>query len=228
MTSTARESDLQHKPSKKEWRVINTGRAAAALLLTATFALASCSGSGSSGSSSGIATNARVTVSSSASQSNPPRPTTFTSKAYGYTLTVPAGWSTRQAFAKWDGESELDGSSAFVDLIGTPSDSKGVWAAAGRTNRDLAADTTFAITWNYHYHGDHCPRRPDMRNRLTIGGRPGVLLAYNCGILINFAVTVDHGVEYWYTFVDRGVAAATDPADHATFLKMLSSVQFAH
>jgi hypothetical protein len=65
-----------------------------------------------------------------------------------------------------------------------------------------------------------------MRNRVTIGGQPGVLLAYNCGILINFALTVDHGVEYWFVFVDQGVPAATDPTDHAPFLKMLSSVQF--
>ena len=59
-----------------------------------------------------------------------------------------------------------------------------------------------------------------------MGGQPGVLLAYNCGILINIAATVHHGVGYWFAFRDPAVAAATDPADHAAFMDILRSVQF--
>jgi len=54
-----------------------------------------------------------------------------------------------------------------------------------------------------------------------------VLLAYNCGILINIATTVRHGVAYQFVFRDGGVPAATDPADNATFMQMLRSVHFA-
>jgi hypothetical protein len=53
-----------------------------------------------------------------------------------------------------------------------------------------------------------------------------VLLAYNCGILINHAVTVHHGVGYDFAFRDPTVAAATDPTDHAALLDILGSVQF--
>lgn len=196
-------------------------------LLAALSLVASCSSGGSSGSTSSAANHPSAPPqSSSSSHSVASTPKTFTSKTYGYTLSVPAGLTPRQAFAKWDGESELDGDSAQVDLMGHPGESKGVWIAAARSKRDLAADTAFAITWNAHYHGDYCPSRPNMRDRVTIGGQPGVLLAYNCGILVNFAVTVDRGVEYWFTFVDRGLAAANNPSDRATFLKMLSSVRF--
>jgi hypothetical protein len=196
-------------------------------LLTAVFLVASCSSDGSSGpSSSAIRQSGAAPGSSTHSQSSAPKPTTFTSKAYGYTVTVPAGWASRQAYEKWDGEWELDGTSNAVDLFGEPSVSKGVWAAAAPSQRDLAAEAAFAIVWNAHYHGDFCPHRPTTRSRVTIGGRPGVLLAYNCGILINMAVTVDHDVEYWFVFVDRGVVAANDPADHLTFLRMLRSVHF--
>jgi diaminopimelate decarboxylase len=141
-------------------------------------------------------------------------------------LTVPAGWTSRQAPAKWDGESELDGSSALADLLGQPGETQGVWAAAARSKRDLAAWASFMIAWNAHYHGDTCPHRPNTRNRVRVGAQPGVLLAYNCGILVNNVATVHNGVGYFFVFVDHGVAAATDPTDHATFLKILRSVKF--
>ena len=197
-------------------------------LLAAVTLIASCSASSQSASPPAATSGGSATLplpSTATPQTTAASATTFTSARYGYTVTVPAGWTSRQAFAKWDGESELDGESAYVDLLGQPAESKGVWAAAARTKRDLATDTTFAIAWNTRYHGDTCPVRP-TRSRVTVGGRPGVLLAYGCGILINFVVAVHRGVEYWFVFVDQGVPAATDPADHATFLGILKSVQF--
>jgi diaminopimelate decarboxylase len=109
--------------------------------------------------------------------------------------------------------------------MGLPGESKGVWAAAARSRGDLATDTSFAVRWNEHYHGDTCPA-PPAKSRVTVGGQPGVLLAYGCGILINFVVTIHHGDEYWFVFVDRSVSAPTDSADSATFLAMLRSVRF--
>ena len=198
--------------------------AALGSLLAAIGLVTSCSGSGSSA----VTPGASVMVpppSAAAPQPTAPKPTTFTSKAYGYTVTVPPRWTTRQAFANWDGESELDGDSAFVDLLGHPAESNGVWAAAARSKGDLATDTTFAIAWNKHFHGDFC-QHPPTRSRVTVGGQPGVLLAYNCGILVNVVVTVHRGVEYWFAFVDQSVPAAFDPTDRATFLDILKSVQF--
>ena len=196
------------------------------LSLLAVLVLAACSSNSSSGSTSpGSSQTSGTHQSSSASSSISPTPTAFTSQAYGYSLTVPARWSTRQAYVKWDGKSELDGTATEADIIGQPGETRGVWAAAAPTKLNLAAETAFAIKWNTDLHGDYCPRRPTMRTRVLVGHQPGVLLAYNCGILVNTAVTVHRGVEYWFSFVDHGVAAASDPADHAMFMRILSSIQ---
>ena len=75
-------------------------------------------------------------------------------------------------------------------------------------------------------HGDTCPAKPETRNQITVGDGPGILLEYDCGILINLAAAVHHGVGYQFGFRDPTVKAATDPADHATFLDILKSIQF--
>ena len=189
-------------------------------LIAAVGLVTSCSGSGSSA----VTTGGSPTLPRSSATA--PQPRTFTSKSYGYTVTVPARWTARQAFEKWDGTSELDGTSALVDLFGQPNETKGIFAAATPWKRGLAAYRTFLITWNAHYHGDYCPAEPNTTSRVTVGGQPGVLLAYNCGILVNNVVTVHGGVGYLFAFVDQGIPAATDPTDHATFLMFLRSVQF--
>jgi hypothetical protein len=195
-------------------------------LLAAVALVSSCSGSSSPATTTGA--SATLPRSSAGTpHSIAPQPRTFTSKAYGYTVTVPAHWTSRQSFAKWDGESELDGDSAFVDLLGQPAESRGVWAAAARSRGDLATDTTFAMAWNTHFHGDTCPG-PPTRTRVTVGGRPGVLLAYDCGILVDFVVTIERGIEYWFVFVDQVMPEANDRADRATFAGILKSVRFPH
>ncbi|MEO8229596.1 MAG: hypothetical protein ABI628_07520 [Chloroflexota bacterium] len=76
------------------------------------------------------------------------------------------------------------------------------------------------------FHGDTCPPKPDAQDPIIIGGDPGILVAWNCGILINNALTVPNGVGYQFLLRDPAVHAATDPADRAVFLAMLESVQF--
>lgn len=77
---------------------------------------------------------------------------------------------------------------------------------------------------NARDHGDTCPAKPETKHRITIGGGPGVLLTYNCGILINLAAAVHHGVGYQFGFRDPTVQAATDPADQTAFLAILESI----
>jgi hypothetical protein len=206
--------------------VIVTNVVGCASLLTAVIVITSCSsGGGAPGSSSPVSSNAATTPSSSgASQSTAPEPKMFTSATYGYRVPLPAEWTTIQALDKWDGQSGLTFDySAQVDQFGSASTA--VFAVAAHWKRDLAAYTRFWIVWNARYHGEHCPPAPNTRNPITIGGQPGVLLAYNCGILINIAATVHSGVGYSFSFRDLGVQAATDPTDHATFLNILRSVQ---
>ena len=72
---------------------------------------------------------------------------------------------------------------------------------AGRT--DSPPMPRYLIASTARYHSDTCPRRPNGQAGIAIGGRPGVLLEYNCGILINLAATVSHGVGYVFTFPRR-------------------------
>jgi hypothetical protein len=131
-------------------------------LLAALLLIASCSASSTPSSSSPASSQTGSTPRSSGSSQVSADPTTFTSASYGYTLTVPAGWTSRQAFEKWDIQSELDGASILADLLGQPSESRGIFVAAARWKRDLAAYTTYLIAWKAHYH-EFCPQRPNTR-----------------------------------------------------------------
>ena len=75
-------------------------------------------------------------------------------------------------------------------------------------------------------HAATCPATPDAKDTIEIGGAPGRMLAWNCGILINGAVTVYDGTGYLFGFRDPAVHAATDAADRAAFLQLLHSVYF--
>lgn len=196
------------------------------LLLAALFLIGSCSsGSATSSSSPGSSHTGTAPQSSGSSQASA-APGTFTSATYGYTLTPPAHWTSTQASGKWDGRSGLDIDASQVDKFRSPLTDPAFWAVATQWQRSLAAFTSFAISWTNSFHGDTCPVEPARRSPIIVGGQPGVLLAYDCGLLINYAVTVHHGVGYWFVLRDQGVQAATDPADHATFLHVLKSVQF--
>jgi hypothetical protein len=160
-----------------------------------------------------------------ASRTAGPSPTTFTSSTYGYTLRLPPGWTSVQAKKAWDGKAPLSSYSPLVDqLVGTYNASS--WALAAPSKQKLAAYTAEMIVANAHDHGDTCPPKPELRRRITIGGGPGMLLAYNCGILINLAAAVHHGVGYQFGFRDPTVNAATDPTGQAAFLAILASMQF--
>lgn len=195
--------------------------AAFGTLFAAVTLVASCSGS-TSAPTSASTRGASATLSPSSAAAH----TTFTSAKYGYTVTLPAQWSAAPALQRWDRRSGLSLDSPEVDQFFSSVTGRGSFAVAGRWNGDLAAYTTFLIAFTHRTHGDTCPPKPNTKSPVTIGGQPGVLLAYNCGILINMAATVRHGVGYQFVFRDSGVSAASDPADHAVFLKMLRSVRF--
>jgi hypothetical protein len=162
----------------------------------------------------------------SATSSSSAAPTTFTSAKYGYTLTVPANWTTAQAGSTWDGHTALSIDAGQVDEFFSDVEGKGSFGVAARWTRDLAAYTRWLVAWTQLTHGGTCPPKPETTTPVTIGGQPGVLLEYNCGILINIAATVRHGVAYQFVFRDDGVQAASDPGDHAVFLQILRSVKF--
>ena len=188
--------------------------------------VAACSSEASSGSSDETSSSPVATsTASSTAATVEAKSTSFTSETYRYTLTLPAGWTSAQASKTWDGKSGLKSDSPEVDQFLAPSavTSTGVAAPSDQT---LAASTDAVIAATARYHGDTCPPTPEAQDPITIGGDPGMLVAWNCGILINIAVTVHNGVGYQFLWRDPAVKAATSPTDRAAFLAVLESVQF--
>jgi hypothetical protein len=152
-------------------------------------------------------------------------PTRFTSTTYGYSLTVPPGWTTVQATVAWDGTSAVshDGPESDQFIHSYP---RSAWANATSTSDPLSDVVNQVISDTAKYHGDTCPAAPEARHSIKIGGEPATLLEWNCGILINSAITVHEGVAYLFGFRDLGVHAAADPTDRKALQGLLDSVRF--
>ena len=216
--------------------IMNTLRAAICLALTV--AIAACAGgapsaTGSAPSAPGSVATTPSPVASAVASSTPAptsagpsaSPTSFTSKTYGYSLTVPGGWTIIQATAAWDGKGAPFHDVPEADQFVGPA-AASAWFFGAPTTKDLKAKVNESIAANAASHGNTCPAVPDVQDPIQIGSEPGVLLGYNCGILINSGITVHKGIAYLFGFRDPAVHAATDPADRAAFLELLKSVQF--
>jgi hypothetical protein len=209
--------------------------------LAAVLVFAACASGSTAPASSPTAAASLVTVpspvASTVATATPPTPapsvapsassgsTKFTSKIYGYSLTVPAGWTIIQATAAWDGKGAPFHDVPQADQFVGPS-AASAWFFGAPTTMDLAAKVKESIAANAAEHGNTCPAVPEVKDPIKIGSEPGTLLAWNCGILINSAIAVHKGTAYLFGFRDTAVHAATDPADRAAFLKLLQSVRF--
>ena len=175
-----------------------------------------------------VASAAAPTTSASPSAADPTpsaSSSAFISNTYGYSLTVPAGWTTVQAMLAWDGKGMPGHDVAEADQFisqGTASS----WFYGAPTTKDLAGQVKQAIAGIAIDHGDTCPPLPASQDPIKIGGEPGILLSYDCGILINNAVAVLGGKSYLFGFRDPAIHAATDPADREIFVDLLVSVKF--
>jgi hypothetical protein len=151
-------------------------------------------------------------------------PTSFNSKVYGYSVTVPAGWASVEARRPWDGKGSPGHDAPEADQWVSPGPSS-AWAMAAPSAMSLASYTRRVIADTFTYHGNNCPKKPAAKDPVTIGGSPGTLLAWNCGILINIGVMVHSGVAYAFGFRDPAVHAASDATDRSTFIALLESVR---
>ena len=206
-------------------KVIRNGSFLVAILIVAACSSEASPGSSADRSSSPVAPAITSPTAESAAATVALTATSLTSDTYQYSLTLPAGWTSAQASKTWDGKTGLKSDSAEVDRFLAPAavTSTGVAAPSDQT---LAASTDALIAATVQFHSDTCPPTPEAQDPITIGGDPGMLVAWNCGILINIAVTVHNGVGYQFLWRDPAVHAATDPTDRAAFLAMLESVQF--
>jgi hypothetical protein len=200
-----------------------TKLAASASLILATCAIAACSsGTTSTSSSEGAGAG---TASESASPSPAAVRESFTSPEYGYTVTLPAGWTAIEAHERWDGSTELNYQYFGADQF-TGTSFAASFGVAAKWKHGLASYARYLVALNARTHGEDCPSKPQTERSIAIGGSPGVLLEYNCGILINQAATVHHGVGYLFVLRDPSVQAAFDQSDHAVFVRMLRSVEY--
>ena len=200
------------------------------LSLVAFVALAACSGG--SGTPSAPAS---VPVTPGATQTPTPAatakpaataatPMRFTSLLYGYSITVPAGWNVGAAMLRWDGASAPGHDDASVDKFVSPS-TLSAWGMSGPATGDIDRYVKDNIAWTVRDHGDTCPATaPEATEAIQIGGEAGVLLSWNCGILINEALLVRRGIGFVFVMRDPNVNAAIDPADRVIFEALLDSV----
>ena len=174
---------------------------------------------------SAVATVAAASPTTSKAPTPSASPTAFTSNMYRYSITVPGGWTTIQAISKWDGKGAPSHDVPEADQFVGPA-AASAWQFAAPTTKDLAGLVQESIAATATDNADTCPAVPESQDPIQIGSEPGVLLAWNCGILINVAVAVHDGVAHVFGFRDPAVHAATDPVDRATFLALLKSMQF--
>jgi hypothetical protein len=138
-----------------------------------------------------------------------------TSRHYGYTETLPAGWRlARQATRPWHGTGGPGYDRPVVDLFAGP---RGVqaWAIAAPTTKNLAAYTAKTIRAS---RAAHPCSPPQTSQAITIGGAPARLVGMTCaagsGFLVEIAVTVHNGTGF--VFASQPAPGATTATDRAT------------
>jgi hypothetical protein len=150
-----------------------------------------------------------------------------TSRHYGYTEALPAGWRlARQATRPWNGKGGPGYDRPVVDLFIGPSQIQ-AWAIAAPTKQTLAAYTARIIR---HARAAHPCSPPQTSQAITIGGTPARLLGMQCparsGFLVQFAVTVRNGTGFAFTSQNpTATTAANRATDRAAFRKFLAGIR---
>jgi hypothetical protein len=125
--------------------------------------LAGCASSATTGPSAPPAQSPAVTA------STPAAARIFTSRRYGYTETLPAGWTGGQATQQWNGTGAPGDDDSVVGLFQGPGGVE-VWAIAASTKEDLAAYTRTTTRAGAAAHP--CPATPQTRPSWRHGRRP--------------------------------------------------------
>jgi hypothetical protein len=181
--------------------------------------LAGCASSATTG---GSATPTR----SRAAADTPAAARIFTSRHYGYTEALPAGWTGAQATQRWDGTGSPGDEDSTVDLFRGPGGVE-AWALAIPTRENLAAYARMTIRASAA--GHPCPTTPQTDQAITIGGAPAQLLSMQCpagsGFLVEIAVTVHDGTAFVFASQNPS-GTGNQSADRAAFRAFLASIRF--
>ena len=180
------------------------------------------------GCSSSATTSPNVTPAhmSPAAASTSPAARSFTSRQYGYTGTLPAGWSSNvEATQQWNGQGAPGDQDSVVDLFSGPGGVE-AWAMAAPTKESLTAYT--AATTRAAAAAHPCPATPQTDEAIMIGGEPALLLGMQCppgsGFLVEIATTIHHGTAYVFTS-QNPAGSGNHSADRAAFRTFLAGIQ---
>jgi hypothetical protein len=163
-------------------------------------------------------------------------PVTFTSPIYGYSITLPAGWTIVAAQVAWDGTSapghqdsdvdqligpEVSGRCSHIFLCGPVA-----WALAGSTTKSLA---DYAAERDSVGVANNGCAEPETSAPTTIGGEAALVEATHCpadgGILVLSAFTVQSGIGFGFYLQEPSGDPAVEPEDRSDFAAMLATVQ---
>ena len=201
-------------------------------LCFAALVVAACSGSSLSPSSAPASATTSAPGSAQPSSAAPtlgspsaaPSPIAFDSPLYHYSITLPSGWGVGAAMLRWDGASAPGSDDRSVDKFASLA-TVSLFGYAGPVKSDLDQFVKDEIGWTGRDHADTCPTRvPTTTEAIQIGGKPGKLLTWDCGILIDQALVVSRRTGFVFVMRDPGVHATTDAADLALLHQLLDSV----
>jgi hypothetical protein len=189
------------------------GQTIAAISLTLAGVLAGCS-SPLAGSPGASAPPSRTSGASAAAAR------VFTSRLYGYTVALPAGWSAQPSQRRGG-----TGAPSPVDVFrGQPY--VAAWAFAVPRPASPAAYAT-AITQTAAQLP--CPAAPQTSQAVSIGGVPAVLIGMRCpahgGALMLTAVTTRGQSTLVITFEDSSGISSAERADRAAFREFLAGIR---
>ena len=213
--------------SARAWRLARrigeTPARAAFFIMIALFA-----GCSSSAPTSPSATPSRATPAqtSPTAASASPATRTFTSRQYGYTGALPAGWSSgTPATQQWDGHGAPGDEDSVVDLFSGPGGVE-AWAMAAPTKQSLTAYTTATTRAAAAAHP--CPATPQTDEAIMIGAEPALLLTMQCppgsGFQVEIATTIHHGTAYVFTS-QNPTGSGNPSADRDAFRTFLAGIQ---
>ena len=144
----------------------------------------------------------------------------FTSRLYGYTVALPAGWSADPG-ERWGGTGE----SGPVDVFrGLPYVAAWVFAVPRPTSPAAYATAITRTAAQLP-----CPAAPQTSQAVTIGGVPARLIGMRCpapgGALMLTAVTARGQSALVITFEDSSGVSSAEPADRAAFGEFLAGIR---
>ena len=203
-------------------RPVREGPALLVLLITAAV-LAGCASPATTSASSAFAAHSQASVASTSAAAR-----VFTSRHYGYTEALPAGWLPgAQATQQWNGKGAPGSEDNVVDLFYGPGGVQ-AWALAAPTKEGLAAYARATIRAAAAAHP--CPAVPQTDQAITIGGAPARLLSMQCpagsGFLVETAVTIHAGTALVFASQNPSGAGANHRADRTAFRNFLGGIRF--